>query len=270
MNIEFVLESVINWLATTGIKVLLSFVYVGIAFPVINRITKVVKNRLEAKNVDKTITKTTCYILKIGLKILIICGILGYFGIDTASVSALIATLGVGVGLAVQGSLSNFAGGVLLLLTRPFKVDDMIEVQGYIGVVEDIHIIYTTLSTVDGKVISIPNGALANGTIVNYSVKSEKRLDEVFSISYNNDFEKAKKIITDVCEKHDLILKDKEIFCRVSKHSASSVDITLRVWTNACDYWAVHFDLLEQIKKRFDEEGIEIPYNQIDVNIKNK
>lgn len=266
-NIDPIVQSVISLVITAGIKIAMCLIIVLITFPLINKLAKHICASLEKKHADKTINKTLSYVIKIGGKVLVICGILGYFGIDTASVSALIATLGVGVGLAVQGSLANFAGGVLIILTRPFKVDDFIEAQGYAGTVEDIHIIYTTIVTPDGKVISIPNGNLANGTIVNYSTKDIRRVDNVFSISYADDFEKAKKIIMDICSKHELILKDHDIFCRVSNHGANSIDITVRVWVEAANYWAVHFDLLEQVKTKFDEENIVIPFNQLDVHI---
>lgn len=263
-------ESLLSWLTTGGVKIAVAFLIMLISFPIINRISKSLINGFEKKNYDKTIGKTLSYLIKIGGKILVVCCLLGYLGIDTAGISALIATLGVGVGLAVQGSLANFAGGVLIILTRPFKVDDFIEAQGVSGVVEDIHIIYTIVRTLDNKVISLPNGALANGTIINYSTKDTRRVDLTFSVSYESDYKKAIKILSELADRHELVLKDPEPFCRLSEHADSSLKIVLRLWVNSGDYWTVYFDLLEQVKVKFDEENIVIPYNQLDVHINNK
>ena len=263
-------EDLLAWLTTGGVKIAIAFLILLISFPIINRISKSIINRFERKNLDKTIGKTVAYIVKIGGKVIILCCLLGYLGIDTAGISALIATLGVGIGLAVQGSLANFAGGVLIILTRPFKVDDFIEAQGVSGTVEDIHIIYTTLRTPDNKVVSLPNGTLANGTIINYSTKETRRVDLVFSIAYESDYNKARKIILDVASKHESVLADPEPFCRLSEHADSALKITLRVWCDAADYWTIYFDLLEQVKENFDKENIVIPYNQLDVHINNK
>ena len=180
----------------------------------------------------------------------------------------MIASLGVGIGLAVNGALSNLAGGVLILLTRPFRIDDFIEAEGYSGTVEEIHITNTRLRTPDNKILFIPNGSLSNGTIVNYSLQSKRRVDLIFSISFKSDFKKAQQIINEICSVHSLILSDPAPLVRMSEHASSSLLITTRAWTKTDDYWTVKFDLLEQVKERFDAEGIEIPYNQVDVHIK--
>ncbi len=263
-------QDLLGWLTTGGVKIAIAFLIILISFPIINRLSKSIIKKCEKKNYDKTLGKTLAYLVKIGGKVIILCCLLGYLGIDTAGISALIATLGVGIGLAVQGSLANFAGGVLIILTRPFKVDDFIEAQGVLGIVEDIHIIYTTLRTGDNKVVSLPNGALANGTIINYSTKSTRRVDLVFSIAYEADYTKARNLILALAEKHDKILADPAPFCRLSEHADSAIKLTLRVWCDAADYWDVYFDLLEQVKAKFDEENIVIPFNQLDVHINNK
>ena len=239
------------------------------------RIVTVVTRRLEKKlidgkaKVDKTLAHTLFYILRITLKLVIVVCLIGFLGIDTSGLTALIASLGVCVGLAVNGALANLAGGVMILITRPFKVDDFIEAQGHSGTVEDIRITSTRIRTSDNKVIYIPNGSLSSGTITNYSELDLRRVDFTFSIGYADDFEKAKKLILAECDKHELILKDPAPFVRVSAHSASSIDIVTRVWVNSANYWTVNFDMLENVKKSFDENGIEIPYNQVDVHIKN-
>ena len=160
------------------------------------------------------------------------------------------------------------AGGILIILTRPFKIDDYIEAQGHSGTVVDIHITNTKLLTPDNKVIYIPNGPLANGNIVNYSEKDTRRVDFTFGIGYANDFEKAKQIIKDICDAHELVMKTPAPFIRVTEHAASSINIVTRVWVNSADYWTVYFDIMEQVKTEFDKAGIEIPFNQVDVHIK--
>ena len=203
------------------------------------------------------------------MKIVVAVCLVEYIGIDTGAITALITSMGVCVGLAVNGALANLAGGVMLILTRPFRIDDYIEAQGYAGTVEDIHITNTRVRTPDNKVVYIPNGALSSGSILNYSVKDTRRVDFVFSIAYSADFEKARKAILGICESHELVLKDPAPFIRMSEHAASSINITTRVWVNSADYWTVKFDITEAVKAKFDEEGIEIPFNQVDVHIKN-
>ena len=266
-------DKVVAWMTSdaiinTVVKVIISIILLFISFKIINGIAKRILKRGEKRKTDKTILKTLVYIAKIILKILVAICIVGYLGIDTSGVTALITSLGVCAGLAVNGALSNFAGGILIILTRPFKVDDYIEAQGQAGTVAEIRITNTKLITPDNKVIYIPNGTLANGEIVNYSENPIRRLDMQFSVAYESDIEQAKQIIRNTCEKHELILKDKEIFVRVGEYADSSIEIKTRVWVNKEDYWTVNFDLLEQVKNEFDKNQIEIPYNQLCVNIK--
>ncbi len=270
MNWQAILDTIVSWSLDTGIKILVSILLVLVSFKVINFFGKKIEHSYENGKVDKTLAKTFAYIFKIGLKIAVAICIIGYLGIDTSGLAALVASLGVAAGLAVNGALSNFAGGVLIILTRPFKVDDYIEAQGVSGTVEEIRIVSTKLRTPDNKVIYLPNGNLSADTIINYSEKDTRRVDLSFSISYNNNFEEAKAIITDVCAAHELILHDNGYTVRVSSHSDNSIDIATRVWVNSSDYWTVYYDLLETVKARFDAAGIEIPYNQLDVHIKEK
>lgn len=214
--------------------------------------------------------RTVSYVVKVGLKVVVIVCFIGFVGIDTSGFTALIASLGVGVGLAVNGALSNLAGGVLLILTRPFRIDDYIEAQEFSGTVLDIHITYTKLLTPDNKTIFIPNGSISTGTIVNYSMNDTRRVDLLFSISYSTNFDEVKKIITEICTSHELILKEPPPFVKISEHSSSSIVVTTRVWVKTEDYWTVKFDLLESVKREFDKNGIQIPYNQIDVHLKNE
>jgi small conductance mechanosensitive channel len=173
------------------------------------------------------------------------------------------------VGLALQGSLSNFAGGVLIILLKPFKVGDFIEAQGFLGTVSGIQIFNTILKTPDNKTIIIPNGSLSNGNIVNYTTEKKRRVDVVVGISYDDDFRKAKDIIKQLIADDERIMKDPEPFVAVSELGESSVNIVTRVWTDIADFWPVKFDLTENIKLQFDEEDITIPYPQRDVHMYN-
>lgn len=268
-----VLDAVLSWCLNTGLKIIVSLFILLVGFRLINVIAKRINTKLKNnEKVDKTILKTLTYVGKIGAKIIVVICLIGYLGIDTSGLTALVTSLGVCAGLAVNGALSNLAGGVLILFTRPFKVDDYIEIpaDGISGTVEDIQIVCTKLRTPDNKVIYVPNGTLSNSNIVNYSEKPTRRVDFSFSIAYENDFEIAKAIVMVVCEAHELVLKSPEPMVRVSEHGAHSITLTARVWVNSDDYWTVKFDILEKVKKTFDESGISIPYNQLDVHVKEK
>ena len=262
-------NTIVSWATTVGVKLLIALVVMFISFKIINFVARKIEKSGDKQKADKTIMRTVAYIFKLGLKIVVAICLVGYVGIDTSGITALVASFGVCIGLAVNGALSNLAGGVLIILTRPFRVDDYIEAQGFSGTVEDIHITNTKLRTPDNKTIYIPNGALSSGAVVNYSLRDTRRVDEVFSISYAADFHKAKAILSELYEANELVLKDPAIFIRVSEHAASSINITVRVWVKSEDYWTVKFDMLEAVKERFDAEGIEIPFNQMDVHIKN-
>lgn len=264
-------SSVISWCLNTGIKVIIALVILAVSFRVINMLVRKIEKKLEVREkYDKTIVRTLTYVGKIVAKILVLICLIGYLGIDTSGLTALVTSLGVCAGLAVNGALSNLAGGVIILFTRPFKVDDYIEVEstGVSGTVEDIQIVCTKLRTPDNKVIYVPNGTLSNSNIINYSEKLTRRVDFSFSIAYENDFVKAKSLVTAICNAHELVLDDPAPFVRMSEHGESSIVITARVWVKSADYWTVKFDILEATKKVFDEQGITIPYNQLDVHLK--
>lgn len=270
-TLGMLVDKVLNWCLDSGIKIIISLVLLFISFKVINFVAKRILKRLKNnEKFDKTLVKTLTNIGKIGLKIVVVICLIGYLGIDTSGLTALVTSLGVCVGLAVNGALSNLAGGFLILFTRPFKVDDYIEVESteIAGTVEDIQIVCTKLRTPDNKMIYVPNGTLSNSNIINYSEKDTRRVDFTFSIAYDNDFEKAKALILAICESHNLVLDDPAPFVRVSEHGQSSINITTRVWVKSDDYWTVKFDILEAVKKTFDKSGISIPYNQLDVHVK--
>ncbi len=273
MDWQHVLEVLQNWVTTVGIKILISVILLIVSFAVINRLSRAIERRgtklaeTKSKKVNQTLYRTLAYISKIMLKVLVVLVLVGYLGIDTSAISALIASLGVGVGLAVNGTLSNFAGGILLLITHPFRDGDYISANGFEGTVEDIFICNTKIRTNDNKVIYMPNGKLSTSEIINYSEKPLRRVDLTFSVSYSDDFEKAENIILDLIAKHPLTLEDPAPRARVKSHGASSIELTTAAWCKTEDYWSVFFDLNEQVKKAFDENGISIPFPQMDVHL---
>jgi small conductance mechanosensitive channel len=236
---------------------------------IIKRVTNTVGRIIDKKELDPTLKPFIKSGTSAVLKLLLIVAIISILGIETTSFVALFGAAGLAVGLAFQGSLSNFAGGVLILVTKPFKVGDFIEANGYSGTVEAIQILYTDLVTVDNRVIRIPNGSLSNASITNYSEKDTRRVDFQFSAAYEADSAKVIRVLSDIAANHPQALKDPEPFVRMSEHGDSAVVYTVRVWVKAADYWTVHFDLIEKVKQRFDEEGISIPYPKMDVNLNN-
>lgn len=258
-----------NWMTTTGIKLVIAIVIMVISFSVINFLTKKLYKRLQKKKADETLSRVGTQCLRISLKVIVLVCLIGYVGIATASISAVIASIGIGISLAVQGTLSNFAGGVIIIIMRPFKIGDFITSNGESGTVEDIKLFYTHIVTPDNKAVVIPNGALANNVIVNASAKNTRRVDLVASVAYGSDVAKVKQLIMQVCAANELVFQDPAPFVEMSKMGDSSLDFTVRAWCNRGDYWTVNFALLDAILKTLKENGIEIPFNQLDVNIKN-
>lgn len=265
---EAIWAKIVDWLTNTGIKVVIALLLMFISFRVINLISKKIYKKLQKKHVDETIARVTNNIIKITLKCLVLICLVGYVGIETASISAVVASLGVGISLAVQGTLANFAGGIIIIIMRPFKIGDYITSNGQSGTVEDIMLFYTHIVTPDNKVIYIPNGTLANNVIVNVSVKDDRRVDVIMSISYASDVDKAKQIIKNVCASNSLIFTTPAPFVEIGEYADSSINLFVRVWTKNSNYWTVNFYLLDEIRKQFEANGIEIPFNQLDVNLK--
>lgn len=271
MDWQKLFNDIVSWATNTGVKIVIALLLLIISFRLITVITRKIEKRLiEKRKADKTLTTTLFYILRIILKIVVLSCLIGYLGIDTSGLAALIASLGIGIGLAVNGALSNLAGGVLIIITRPFKVDDYISACGYEGTVEDIHIVFTKLRTVDNKVVRLPNGSLSSSAIVNYSEKDLRRVDLLFSIDKAEDYKKAEEIILNTATNHEKVLKEPSSTARIEKHTPNDTQIILKAWVNGSDYWDVYYDLQENIKKALDENGISMPANQLDVHISNK
>ena len=235
------------------------------------RIISFLENKLKKMNkfskLDPSVKTFLASFLSISLKILLIVIFLSIVGVPMASLVTIVGSCAVAIGLALQGGLSNIAGGLMILIFKPFKVGDFISANGYDGTVKAITMFYTTIVTVDNKVIQLPNGNLSNTNIVNYSANPERRVDIDVSVSYKSDIDKVKKVLNDIINKQKLILEDKEKFVKLRIHGESALVFTIRVWVKTPDYWTVYFDLMEKIKKEFDKNNIEIPYNQLDVHM---
>lgn len=252
-----------------GIKVLLALVFFFIGRVVIRWIQKLVRHSLERTSADKGVIQFVDSLLKASLYVLLIFTIATKLGVESSSVAALLASGGVAIGLALQGSLSNFAGGVLILLLKPFVVGDyIIENTGKNeGTVKEIQIFYTKLSTVDNKTIVIPNGTLANSSLTNVTARPERQLDMKVGIAYHADLKKAKALIEDLLLNDDSIMQDEDIKVFVDSLGDSAVMLGLRAWVKTDEYWPTRWRLLEEIKLTFDRENIEIPYNQLMVHM---
>ena len=269
LTIETMITKLIEWSFTSGVKLIVGILAIVIGFKIINKLSKRFIDFAEKRNVDMTLVKFIKSFINYSLKILLILVIAGgYWDIQLSGLAAIVASAGVAIGLALQGSLSNFAGGFIILLLRPFKVGDYIQTGEFEGAVEQIGVFYTTLTTVDNKVVLIPNGPLSNGSLVNYSTKDTRRVDLIFSAGYESDILKVRRVLKEIVEKNPLILDYPEPFVGLFEQGSNSLNFAVRVWVNTPDYWTVYFDLLEQVKLRFDEEEISIPYPQMDLHVK--
>ena len=262
------LEGLVPNLISFMLQVVLAFVVYAVGTKVIKWVVKLVKKAMERHEVDTGVIQFLSAIVKYGLYLILIMTILSLFGVATTSVVAAVGSAGVAIGLALQGSLSNFAGGVLILLLQPFKVGDYIIQGGSEGTVYEISLFYTKLKTVDNKVVVIPNGTLSNNTLVNVSHMDRRRVDIVVGIAYEADIRTAKNIMYNLAQNDVGRLPEEEAVVFVDNLGASSVDIGVRLWVKAEDYWATKWRLIENIKYAMDENGISIPYQQIDVQIK--
>lgn len=251
-----------------GIQIVIAIIILIIGFNIIKIIEKGLKRENKWSKIDKSVKSFLISILSISLKTLLLLIAASIVGIPTTSFITLLGTAGVAIGLALQGGLSNLAGGVMILIFKPFKVGDFIEANGVTGNVSSITMFYTNLTTLDNKEIHLPNGSLTNNTIVNFSANPERRLDLEFNVSYDSDIDKVKKVINEVLEKSPYALKDKNHIVRLSKHADSSLTFDTKVWIDGKNYWDALYYFEEEIKKAFDKNKIEIPYPQLDIHQK--
>lgn len=259
-------------LVAFGLKVLFALVFFFIGSKVIKWLRKIVRKSFERTGADAGVSQFVDSMLKFGLYAILVFIIATKFGVESSSVAALIASAGVAIGLAVQGSLSNFAGGILILLLKPFSVGDYIIVtqENIEGTVKEIQIFYTKLATVDNQTVVVPNSILTNNSLTNVTARPERQLDLKVGIDYDADLKKAKDLIQDMLNNDPAIIKDEEMKVFVDALGDSAVIIGLRAWVKTEEYWATRWRLMEQIKLTFDKEGIEIPYNHVTVHVRNE
>ena len=247
-------------------KILVALAILIIGLFVIKIVVNTSKKVLKKRGVDETLQKFLGDLLSWVLKILLIITVIAKLGIETTSFAAIIAAAGLAVGLALQGSLANFAGGVLIMVFKPFKLGDLVEAQGEIGVVKEIEIFTTKLTGLSNKQIIIPNGTLSNGNIVNYTVLGTRRVDFTFGVSYDADIKQTKEVLMGVIKNHPNVLKEPAPSVNVSELADSSVNFAVRPWCKSEDYWTVYFDVMEAAKLALDKAGIEIPYpHQVEI-----
>jgi small conductance mechanosensitive channel len=265
---EWLPDLVKTYVVPLGLKILAAIVVLILGRWVIKLIKKWMANGLMSRHADASLHSFLSNLVSVLLYFFLIMAIVGILGINTSSLVALLASAGLAVGMSLGGTLQNFAGGVLIITFRPFKVGDFIAAQGMEGTVSEIQIFNTHLLTTDNKEVILPNGALATGVMTVYSKQETRRVDWVFSIAYGDDYDKAKTVLRRLCEEDQRILKSPEPFIELIKLNNSSVDITVRVWVNSSDYWATFFSMNEKVYKTFAHEGLNIPFPQMDVHMR--
>ena len=269
-NFNFDLSTISDLVIKYGLKLLLAVVTLIVGLWIIKLIMGTVRRNMEKRNVEASLRQFLHSIFSILLKIMLIISVISMVGVEMTSFVAILAAAGLAVGLALSGTLQNFAGGVMIILFKPFKVGDYIDAQGFSGTVKDMQIFNTILKTPDNKTVILPNGSLSTSPMTNYSTEPTRRVDFTFGIGYTDDIDKAKSVILNIITKDERVMKDPEPFVAVSELADSSVNFAVRVWAQASDYWAIYFDMFENIKKAFDREGISIPFPQRDVHLFNE
>lgn len=262
-RLEIILGKLIDMGISAGKSILVALIVFVVGRFLISLINKFVAKVLEQRKIDITIQTFLKSLVNILLTLLLIVSVVGALGVNTTSFAALLASAGVAVGMALSGNLQNFAGGLIVLLFRPYKVGDWIEAQGVSGSVSEIQIFHTILTTVDNKVVYIPNGNLSSGVVINYSRKETRRIEWVVGVDYGEDLVKVEQVVKDILAADTRILKEPAPFVALNALSASSVDVTIRVWVAAADYWDVNFEVRKNIYNEFNKQGINFPFPQL-------
>jgi small conductance mechanosensitive channel len=269
-NIDFTnigLEKIIEMAMEYGPRLIGAIVVFVIGWKLIGMAGRRFNKAMSKREVEPSLKTFIISLISVLLKALLLVSVLGMVGVEMTSFIAILGAAGLAVGLALSGTLQNFAGGVLILLFKPFKVGDFIDAQGYMGTVREIQIFNTVLKTPDNKTIIIPNGGLATGSLSNFSTEPQRRVDWTFGIAYGDDADTAKAVLTRLIEEDARILKDPPPFIAMSELGESSVNFVVRVWVNAADFWAVFFDMNEKVYKTFPLKGLNIPFPQMDVHL---
>lgn len=264
-------DRLVNWVNDVLLpyipKLILALVVLAVGWILASALSKVTMRITKKFKIDQSVQSFIHSFLNISLKVLVVITFLAFLGINISAIITAVGAAGVAVALALQNNLSNVASGLIILITRPFKVGDFVEYEGMSGTVTDIQIMFTHLNTTDNKVIVIPNSNLTSNKVVNYSAEDKRRVDLNISISYDNDFEKAKSIIRTVVEGCDMVYDDPAPIIRLGEHGTNALIIHVRTWCSADNYWNVFYDLTEGVKHSFDQNGIVIPYNQLEVHM---
>ncbi|WP_421987317.1 mechanosensitive ion channel family protein [Roseivirga sp.] len=260
-------DQAVELIMQRGPKILLAILVLIIGLRLIKFVVKLLNKTFEARNIDITLRPFISNLINWILKVLLIVTVADMIGIENTSFVAIIGAAGLAIGFALQGTLANFAGGVLILIFKPFKVGDLIEGQGHLGVVEEIEIFVTKILTPDNRLVIIPNGALSNGSLKNLTAKDSVRVDLTIGIAYDENIKEARKLLLDVMSKHEKVIQEPAPFVGVSELADSAINLAVRPWCNPADYWDVYFDILEGSKDALDGAGITIPFPQRDVHL---
>ena len=265
-RVELILKRLFEEGSQLGITLVKALMVFLVGRILINMLNKLVRRILARRQIDPSIRTFASSLVNVVLTILLIVSVVGALGVQTTSFAALLASAGVAIGMALSGNLSNFAGGLVILLFKPYKVGDYIEAQGSGGVVREIQIFHTVLTTPDNKAVYIPNGSLSSGMVTNFSREQTRRVDWVFGVEYGSDFEQVKQCLLRILEADDRILKDPQPFIVLGALADSSVNLTVRVWVKSADYWDVYFQTIETVYTTFNKEGIGFPSPQLTVH----
>ena len=269
MDTTEIINSITQIAADFGLRLLYAVLIIFVGRWVVKLLLKIIKSALEKTTVEETVRIFVANILNTLLMVIIFIAAINQLGIETTSIIAMLGAAGLAIGLALQGSLANFAAGILIVIFRPYKVGDYIEAGSAAGTVLDIQIFSTVLKTPDNKVVVVPNGTIMDSSIINYTGQETRRVDIIASCGYEDDIDKVKDILQDILNQDERILKEPEPRIAVSELADNSINFIVRPWVNSSDVLSVKYSILEQIKKRFDAEGISIPYPQRDVHIYN-
>ncbi|MCC5917965.1 MAG: mechanosensitive ion channel [Cryomorphaceae bacterium] len=261
------MDHYITLLTESAFSIIAAVITLFIGLWIIKKISTTMFSYMERKSFDPTLRPFLRDLVGFSLKAMLIISVISIVGVPMTSFIAVLGAAGLAVGLALQGSLANFAGGVIILILKPYKVGEFIEIGSVMGTVKEIQIFYTVLTTPDNKTITMPNGSMANSTITNFSRQGTRRLDMNFGVAYGTDAEKVKSILREIAEADERIIKDKDIIIRMSAMADSSVNFHFRVWVNGSDYWPMFFDFNEKVYATFNEKGIGIPFPQMDVHL---
>jgi len=267
-KLKGILDKLVDLAVNSGVKLIAAILILWLGLKLIKILVKSLRKGKLFSKIEKSLQSFLLSFISVGLKCILFISIASFLGIPMTSLITVLGSAAVAIGLALQGGLANLAGGVMILFFKPFQIGDYVDTHADSGTVADISLFYTTLQTVDNRVILLPNGSLVNNPIINYSKMTERRLDMVISVDYASDIDKVKEVITTTIANDERVIKEKDIFVRLTEMADSSLNFAVRVWVKTEDYWNVNFDLKENIKKALDKNRISIPFPQMDVHVK--